>query len=176
MKKGFTLIELLVVIAIIGILASSALIALNRSQERARDARRKSDTKQLQTVLVSYQADNSGVFPGAGTGGAASNTLANLSVIGTILSPYLSGSALPEDPQNAANGATYKYLNNYKDPAAAASAGWSQTTADKKYYSIIAKLEAPAKTSATNSTWWHINQLGTPFEQFGDATGVPTAN
>ena len=57
-KKGFTLIELLVVVAIMGLLASLAVIALNTARARARDARRVSDIKQIQTALELYYMDN----------------------------------------------------------------------------------------------------------------------
>jgi len=50
-KKGFTLIELLVVIAIIGLLSTLAVVSLNSAREKARDARRLSDVKQLSTIL-----------------------------------------------------------------------------------------------------------------------------
>ncbi len=53
-NKGFTLIELLVVIAIIGLLATLSVIALNNARERARDSRRVSDIKQIQTALELY--------------------------------------------------------------------------------------------------------------------------
>lgn len=53
-KKGFTLIELLVVIAIIGLLATLSVIALNTARMKARDARRVSDVKQMQTALEMY--------------------------------------------------------------------------------------------------------------------------
>jgi len=57
-KKGFTLIELLVVVAIMGLLASLAVVALNNARARARDARRVSDIKQVQTALELYFLDN----------------------------------------------------------------------------------------------------------------------
>ena len=57
-KKGFTLIELLVVVAIMGLLASLAIVALNTARARARDARRVSDIKQIQTALELYYMDN----------------------------------------------------------------------------------------------------------------------
>ena len=53
-KKGFTLIELLVVIAIIGILSTLSVLALNSARARARDAKRISDVRQIQTALEMY--------------------------------------------------------------------------------------------------------------------------
>ncbi|MBH41479.1 MAG: hypothetical protein CL685_02095 [Candidatus Magasanikbacteria bacterium] len=58
-KKGFTLIELLVVIAIIGLLSTLAVIALGSAREKARDAKRLADLKQMQTALEFYYTENS---------------------------------------------------------------------------------------------------------------------
>ena len=57
-KKGFTLIELLVVIAIIGLLSTLSVVALNGARARARDAKRISDIKQIQTALEMYYNEN----------------------------------------------------------------------------------------------------------------------
>ena len=63
-KKGFTLIELLVVIAIIGLLSTLSVLALNGARARARDAKRISDIKQIQTALEMYYNENN-AYPGA---------------------------------------------------------------------------------------------------------------
>ena len=65
-KKGFTLIELLVVVAIMGMLAALAVVSLNNARQRARDARRVSDIKQIQTALELYFLDNA-TYPATDT-------------------------------------------------------------------------------------------------------------
>jgi prepilin-type N-terminal cleavage/methylation domain-containing protein len=61
-KRGFTLIELLVVIAIIGILSGVVLASLNTARERARNATRISDLKQI-ALTLELANDAAGVYP-----------------------------------------------------------------------------------------------------------------
>jgi prepilin-type N-terminal cleavage/methylation domain-containing protein len=56
-SAAFTLVELLVVITILGVLASIVLVNLSGGRERARDAQRKNDLRQLQTALRMYYND-----------------------------------------------------------------------------------------------------------------------
>lgn len=56
-RFGFTLIELLVVIAIIGSLSALLLPNFMGARERARDAQRKSDLKQIQKAFELYKQD-----------------------------------------------------------------------------------------------------------------------
>lgn len=57
-RQGFTLIELLVVIAIIGLLSTLAVVSLNGARSKARDARRLSDLRAVQSSLEMYRDDN----------------------------------------------------------------------------------------------------------------------
>lgn len=60
--RGFTLIELLIVIAIIGILTTLLTVNFVGVRQRARDAQRKSDLRQLQSALELYRSDQ-GTYP-----------------------------------------------------------------------------------------------------------------
>lgn len=56
-EKGFTLIELLVVVAIIGLLSTLSIVSLGNVDIGARDAKRQSDIKVIQTAIELYETD-----------------------------------------------------------------------------------------------------------------------
>lgn len=97
--RGFTLIELLTVIAIIGILTTVVSVNVSSSRRQARDARRKTDLKTIQTAVELY-TNAQGQPPQATT------WLSSTGTTGWIpnLDSYLS--SVPQDPLN---NATYYY-------------------------------------------------------------------
>lgn len=114
-KKGFTLIELLVVIAIIGVL--SALLTSNfiGVRQRARDAQRKSDLRQIQSALELYRAD---------VGNYPSNSM--LASCGTTTAKIYNGSStyMQQIPCDPTTGSVYTY-----------------NTSDNTTYTLITCLE-----------------------------------
>src|SRR5690348_7093470 len=72
-QKGFTLVELLIVIAIIGILSTLLMTNFIGVRQRARDAQRKADVRQIQSALELYRADN-GSYPAAAGSNGLSTT------------------------------------------------------------------------------------------------------
>jgi len=85
-KKSFTLIELLVVVAIISILASALMVGLGGARKKARDARRISDLRTVQSSLEVYYVQNNNTYPMVDGWNNLENALAGIT------------SQLPQDP------------------------------------------------------------------------------
>ncbi|OIO47761.1 MAG: hypothetical protein AUJ28_00455 [Parcubacteria group bacterium CG1_02_37_51] len=110
-KKGFTLIELLVVIAIIGLLSTLAVVSLNSARSKARDARRTSDIRQIQTALDMYYND-AGAYP-AGAAIAIGTTAADTLSTGGFAAAATGTTymvTVPLDPQNSGSN-VYTYTS-----------------------------------------------------------------
>ncbi len=143
-KKGFTLIELLVVIAIIGLLSSIVLVALGPARQKARDARRQSDIRQISLAMEMCYDDincaGPNRYPAVITAGV--NAVTQIDLDGTPL--YLT---VPCDPSGCATG--YNWTNNNVSPY--------------QYYCAYAKLEALANTYACASNKGVMMNTSTTF-------------
>lgn len=106
-KKGFTLIELLVVIAIIGLLSTLAVVALGQARTKARDAKRLSDLKQVQTALELYYTDKGG-YPTA-SGSLGTGSLVCLNADGFQQTENCNDSYMGVIPKDPTNSGVYVY-------------------------------------------------------------------
>lgn len=93
--NGFTLIELMVVISVIGLLASVILISLNSARAKARDTKRMSDIRQMQTVLELYY-DKYGTYPNISQSADSSNCENRTPTLDFYLGEFVS--FIPHDP------------------------------------------------------------------------------
>jgi len=148
-KNGFTIIELIVVVAIIAVLASIVIFNVNGYINKAKDAKRVGDLKQIQKALELYKMDHGG-YPN--TGGppnwrsecAAWGSLAPNDVIPGITSSYLG--SFPSDPSmdKANSQCCYLYTSDGTDFALLAHG------CTKINYASQPSLIDPARDGGTN--------------------------
>jgi len=148
-QKGFTLIELLVVIAIIGLLSTLAVVSLNSARSKARDARRTSDIRQIQTALDMYYND-AGEYPQTANGDTI--TLGSATDNGSVLC-YEAADTTPQEGFYAAttNCDTTIMSQVPEDPQSAQSYTYGDNFADASTYSITFTLENDNATWGGNS-------------------------
>lgn len=102
-QSGFSLIELLVVVAIIGMLASVAVVSFRDAQQRAQDAQRLSDVREVTKALELYFT-NHAHYPVL----TATTTLTGADELSDILSAEDAIPRTPKDPRHPNLSYTYR--------------------------------------------------------------------
>jgi len=125
-SKAFTLLEMLVVIGIIAVLVSMGIASYSTAQKKARDAKRKSDLKTIQTAFEQYYAICGYNYPLPATGNLVPTDLICLNPNTTIASSF------PVDPKSG---------NRYTMTATVAGSD----------YTICAPNSPPLETESTTS-------------------------
>lgn len=83
-QRAFTLIELLVVVAIIGVLSTIVFVSYDKSQSKARDARRMTDVSTIsKAALLLYDDTKSFGMSGYGYNGATYTGMGYFNYVGT---------------------------------------------------------------------------------------------
>src|SRR5262249_26070532 len=139
-SKGFTLPELLVVVSIIGTLSTIGVVSYSSARASARDVKRVSDVKQIQSSVELY-FENHSSYPGDGIPGSEAMVLGTdatkvLSDIG--FGPAQEGTVymltVPRNPMPY--GSPYVYRSLHRD-----GSDCNDTSCDA--YAILFTLEKP---------------------------------
>jgi len=118
-KKGFSLIELLIVVAIMGILSAIVLSSLGTARQKARDARRVMDAKDMTKLLVIESDTGNVAIAGCTTADALTSTCTgpgDISEFPTYVDPSKSSTA-------CGNGVTVPCAYSISTELGAAAAG-----------------------------------------------------
>ena len=185
--RGFTLIELLIVIAILAILASVVSASIGSARTKARDARRLSEFREIQSAMELYHGQF-GMYPcGDGYWGGV---YSDYTVDSTLSDSFLDG----EQPNPPGNGpvpdcgaagvvdvkglVTYGYYRQVKDPLNSEKSGQNyyylyMVTDGRQSYKLFNKLEADdAKMQNDGGVCAKLYEVG---ENMQDITTEPSA-
>jgi len=117
-KSAFTLIELLIVIAILGVASTFVVFNFRGYQERARDAKRRTELSQYQNLLEVYATSHSNRY--IDTSGSSVQAISQCSALG--------GSSCTDDPDSSKH---YMYQSSN---GGGRYVLWAQLDIDDEYY------------------------------------------
>lgn len=168
-KNSFTLIELLVVIAIIGLLSTVVLVSLQGVRARARDARRKSDLKQIRTALEEYYNDHN-TYPPINNTDWVYSTSQGEWIPG--LGIYMN--SIPVDPINNTPGpwnntGNYSYAYGWHVGMGSCPAGGGDCSGQS--YDLVANLENTGDSDRCLIKQWIIHTFAPGASWCGSYSG-----
>jgi len=171
-KLGFTLIELMVVITIIGILATGAVSVYTSQIQKARDTKRVTAVKSLQTSVEQAYSDLS-EYPGVTTSTAKAHS--TVSVCSSMskydmqwLVTFWYMTELPKDAKSGSlwNGSPLEFTYNVKDLNNVKNQTYELSCGFEAAWSIA------SKAANIVDKWWDWNRM----EVWNDLTIVTTLN
>lgn len=157
LQKGFTLVELLIVIAIIGVLAALLMSNFIGVRQRARDAQRKSDLKQVQSALELYRSDV-GTYPSCTSSASCNFPSCGSSLPASGATIYMQ--KIPCDPSSSYNSGSYAYWSDsssYYIAACSENASDSQAIAYSSVPTSVKDVDT-SDTSCTSGYYYLVNQ------------------
>lgn len=147
-RQGFTLIELIVVISILAILAGTLVPRFTNHMAEARDARRLSDIRGVQSAIEQFAADKQrypDCKPNASYGGW------DVSNDGDFIPELTHYGYLPVVPRDPVNNATFFYSYYLYDK------GTAGCPSDGKFYVLGVKSFETSAFAARNKGWFQCS-------------------
>jgi len=151
-EKGFTLIELLVVVAIIGTLSGLVLVAMGGAREKARDAVRQSDMRQVVSAQEMYHGDNEAYLKDDGPTAGTPKIGAYLRVMHDPLCP----------DGDTTNYTDYNWIDNNGVSLDCSDDDYDED--EGQWFCTYAKLEQnPSSAGCSSTTYVAASHKGTIF-------------
>jgi len=152
-QHGFTLVELLIVIAIIGILTAIVIINVSSAGPTARDGRRKTDIKSIQSAVEQFYSETH-KFPRD----IATDLVAGDYLPATPLDPQTNAAyAFEENPAGCTTNCTAycTYAQLEKNPGVG-EGNYKTTSGTTYYYYLVCSSNSFLTTFITANSWGSV--------------------